>query len=331
MKTNSGAIAKLVGITLALSLVLLPATSAEKPRRRVEALAISPDGKRIALSYLNGETTFIYTVALDASLAVRLTSAKTGEELSPAFSPDGNHIAYAYFAGKKANSRIIIANADGSDTHSWSPSEVSDFGPLFSADNKTIVFSRSGFFGSYSPIAQPHAHDWSFYAADLDGTNVRELSNESFYTVSAPSISPDGTKMVIVAESLETSQQFKIYSIAHPGDPLQTFQPHVPNEVSNKNPIFNCPNYLPDGSILFMAADKRFNYDVYRVNPATGAIEKLTNENGYATNLQVSADGKTAVFLKWKRKRFEVTDESELYILDVESHKLTPVAINGLN
>ncbi|HEY4837608.1 MAG TPA: hypothetical protein VIH72_03315 [Candidatus Acidoferrales bacterium] len=165
----------------------------------------------------------------------------------------------------------------------------------------------------------------------MDGTNVRQLTNEHFYMASAPSISADGTKLVIVAESPETSQQFKIYSIAHPGDPLQTFQPHVPKEVSHKNPIFNCPNYLPDGSILFMAADKRFNYDVYRVNPDTGAIEKLTNENGYATNLQVSADGKTAVFLKWKRKRLEVTDESEICMLDVESRKLTPVDVSGPN
>ena len=322
---------KMGRIVLVFSFFLLANTCAGKPQRRVESLAISPDGKLIALSYSSGDTTFIYTVAVDTGHAVRLTSAKTGKESRPSFAPDGKRIAYTYSAGKEAHSQIIIVNADGSNPQPWSPFQVGDFGPVFSPDNKTIVFSRSGYFGSYSPIAQPHAHDWSIYAADLDGTNVRQLTNEHFYMASAPSISADGTKLVIVAESPETSQQFKIYSIAHPGDPLQTFQPHVPKEVSHKNPIFNCPNYLPDGSILFMAADKRFNYDVYRVNPDTGAIEKLTNENGYATNLQVSADGKTAVFLKWKRKRLEVTDESEICMLDVESRKLTPVDVSGPN
>lgn len=322
---------KIIRIAFVFSFLLLPNVPVAKTRHRMESLAISPDGKIVAVSYLSGDTTFIYTVALETGKAVRLTSAKTGKELSPAFSPDGKRIAYAYFAGKETNSRIIIVNADGSAAHSWPPSGVSDFGPLLSADNKTIIFSRSGFFGSNSPIAQPHSHDWGFYAADLDGTNVRQITNESFYNVSAPSISSDGKKMVIMAEGLESSQHLKTYSITDPGQALQTLQPHVPNEVSHNDPIFNCPNYLPDGSILFMAADRAVSYDVYRLNPESGAIEKLTNRSSYATDLKVSLDGKTAVFLKWKWKWQDVTDESVLYVLDVESHKLTPVAITGLN
>jgi TolB protein len=324
------ALAKLITAALAFSFLLLSSAAARKLHHRVEALAISPDGKVIALSYLSGDTTFIYTVALDTGNAVRLTSANAGKELSPAFSPDGKRVAYAYFAGKGTNSRIIIVNADGSEPHSWSTPEASDFGPLFSSDNKTIVFSRSGFFGSYSPIAQPHSHDWSFYAANLDGTNVRQITNESFYNVSAPSLSPDGKKMVMMAEGLETSQHLKIYSITDPGQALQSLQPHVPNEVSHKDPIFSCPNFLPDGNILFMAADRAVSYDVYRLNPDSGAIEKLTNRNRYATDLKVSLDGKTAVFLKWEWKWQDVTDDSVLYVLDVESHRLTPIVITGL-
>ena len=60
----------------------------------------------------------------------------------------------------------------------WSPSESNDFSPVFSPDNKSIVFSRSGFYGSYSPIAQPHPHAWRFYANDLEGTNVRVTASD---------------------------------------------------------------------------------------------------------------------------------------------------------
>jgi Tol biopolymer transport system component len=137
--------------------------------------------------------------------------------------------------------------------------------------------------------------------------------------------------MVIMAEGLETSQHLKIYSITDPGQAAQTLQPHVPNEVSHKDPIFNCPNYLPDGNILFMAADRAVSYDVYRLNPDSGAVEKLTNRNRYATDLKVSADGKTAVFLKWKWKWQDVSDESVLCVLDVETREVTPVVITGLN
>jgi len=152
--------------------------------------------------------------------------------------------------------------------------------------------------------------------------------------VSPPSISADGKNMVVVTEGLETNGQIAIYSITHPGPPLRTFRPHVSKEVEHKNPILAYPNYLPDGSILFMAASNGklgFNYDVYRLNPDTGTIEKLTNGNGYATDLKVSADGKTAVFLKYRKNwMLEVTD-AKPYLLDVQTHKLTPLKISGLN
>jgi dipeptidyl aminopeptidase/acylaminoacyl peptidase len=78
-----------------------------------------------------------------------------------------------------------------------------------------------------------------------------------------------------------------------------------------------------------MAADSHVSYDVYRLKLDTGAIEKLTNRNGYATELKVSADGKTAAFLKWRKNwKLEVTDP-EPYLLDLESHKLTHLKPRG--
>ncbi len=259
-----------------------------------------------------------------------MTDAKDGEETSPTFSPDGKRIAYSYEPSNHTRSRIVIVNVDGSDKHEWSPSSVTDLSPVLSPDNATIVFARADFYGSYSPIAQPHPHGWSFFAANLDGTNVRRLTTELFYMASRPAVSPDGKNMVVVTEGLETHQQIAIYSIISPGPPLHTFQPHIPNEISLKQPIFAYPNYLPDGSILFMAADSHVSYDVYRLKPDTSAIEKLTNHNGYATELKVSADGETAAFLKWRKNwKLEVTDP-EPYLLDLESHKLTPLKISGL-
>jgi hypothetical protein len=84
----------------------------------------------------------------------------------------------------------------------------------------------------------------------------------------------------------------------------------------------------------FMAASNGklgINYDVYRLNPDTGALDKLTNGNGYATDLKVAADGKTAAFLKWHKNWMLEATEAEPYLLDLESRKLTPLKISGLN
>jgi len=309
-----------------LSLVSYGKTSSGQ----IGSLAISPDGKLIAVSYGNDKTSFIYVIPVDTGVARRLTDAKDGEESGPSFSVDGKRIAYCYEPGDHTRSRIVIVNVDGSDMHQWSPSRVADLSPVLSPDNETMVFSRADFYGSYSPIAQPHPHGWSFFAANLDGTNVRQLTTERFYMVSPPSVSPDGKNMVVVTEGFETDQQIAIHSITSPGPPLRTFQPHVPNEADHKHPIFAYPNYLPDGNILFMAASKG-GYEVYRLNPDTGAIEKLTDRNGYATDLKVSADGKTAAFLKWRKNWMLEVTAPEPYLLDLQSHTLTPLVVTGLN
>jgi Tol biopolymer transport system component len=303
---------------------------------QITSVSVSPDGKFVAATYEKGHTSFIYKIALDTGDATRLTDAKTGVESSPSFSPDGTRIAYSYSPGNGEHSRIVIGNLDGSDLDSWSPSETSDFRPLFSPDNKTIIFARSGFYGSYSPIAQPYRHDWNFYAAGLDGTNLRQFTNDHFYMVSDASVSPDG-KSVVFVSSEEHGDVIEVRSVEDPAKPMQILRPHGPKKPSLSD-LFNCPNYMADGkSMIFLAATNGklpwsgYDYDVYRMDIASGTVERLTQGNGYASDLKVSADGKTVVFLKWHSDWHGRPNKSELYLLDLQTRKLTPFKINGLD
>jgi len=323
-----------VGLVL---LLLHPPALCGGSSGQIRSIAISPDGRLIAVDFGKDNKSFIYIVGVDAGIATRLTEAKTGAESGPAFSPDGKRITYSYWSGNGPRSSIVIGNVDGSDMHSWSSPESGDYWPVLSPDNKTIIFARSGYYGNYSPIAQPYPHAWSFYASDLDGTNIRELTTESFYMASPASVSPDSKSMVAATEGLDTPRQIAVYSLDHSGKPSLSLRPHVPKEADHKNPILAYPNYMPDGkSILFMAASNGklwsgYDYDVYRVDIETGLVERLTKGNGYATDLKVSADGKTAVFLKWRSDWHSTPVKSEIYLLDVETHKLTPFKITGLD
>jgi Tol biopolymer transport system component len=320
-------------VTFLLFLLLAHSSYGGDASIQVGSLALSPDGKFIAVDVKEGSMSFIYKVAADSGIATRLTNATTGKETSPAFSPDGKRIAYVYWPGKGARSRIVMVDVDGLNPRQWSLSAVTDSSPVFSPDNKTIVFSRAELYGNDSPIAQPHAHAWKFYACDLDGRNIREITTESFYMVSPPSISPDGRSMVVVTEGLETNRQIAIYSLVEPGPPTLTLQPHVPKEADHKNPIMAYPNFVPDGSVLFMAASNGkhgYDYDIYRVTVRTGTLEKLTNGNGYATDLKVSADGRTAAFLKWRKNWSGDLVSSQVYLLDLQSRETKPLNISGL-
>lgn len=184
--------------------------------------------------------------------------------------------------------------------------------------------------------AQPYRHDWNFYAASLDGTNLRQLTNDHFYMVSYASVSPDGKSMVFVS-SEEHGDVIEVRSVEDPAKPRQILRPRLPKKPS-LGQLFNCPNYMPDReSILFLAATdgklpwSGYDYDVHRMDVGTGAVERLTQGNGYATDLKVSADGKTAVFLKWRSDWHGTPNKSELYLLDLPTHRLTPLKVSGLD
>jgi Tol biopolymer transport system component len=70
------------------------------------SIALSPDGKTIAIDVKTSRTSFIYLVPADTGIALRLTNAKAGKEGSPAFSADGKRVAFTYWLGEGARSRI---------------------------------------------------------------------------------------------------------------------------------------------------------------------------------------------------------------------------------
>lgn len=295
--------------------------------------AFSPDGQSILLSRSHATSSFLYKVALDTGRGSRLTSASSGFEGSPSFSPDGKYIAFSYARGN-SHSRIFIVNADGTNAHPLfsSDSDADDFSPVFTTNGQRIYFARSAFFGNYSPIARPSQHEWDIFSVDMDGRDLRQITKERFYDISAPSLSMDGKKMLFSTSTQEGSR-FAIYLLDSPSKPKSLLQPHVPKEP--RSPIFSSALFAPDGqSILFMAASEgsrgaAFDYDVYRMELRGGSVTKLTSANGYATGLCVSPDGKKALFMKWTSDEHRTPIASKLYLLDLETRQVSPLPISG--
>jgi Tol biopolymer transport system component len=73
-----------------------------------------------------------------------------------------------------------------------------------------------------------------------------------------------------------------------------------------------------------------YDYDVYRADITTGAVERLTKGNGFASNLRISADGKKAVFLRWRSDWHGTPVKSEVYLLDMQTYTVTALEITGL-
>ena len=308
-----------------LLLIVVPATCAANPRGEVHGIAVSPDGKTMAVAYMKGNTGFIYKIDMETGIASRLTNAKTGKESSPAFSADGKLLAYSYVSGR-TNQRIIVMDTDGSNPHSLTEPGTANLYPTFSPDGNTIYFGRS------QPA--PADHLWDIFSVGTDGSDVRQVTHEGFVQISQPSISADGKKLLVVTLGLYTPQRMEIYLLGHPEQPSQVLSPSVHREAT-PGPIFAYPNFMPDGrSILFLAASNRivsYDYDVYRLDLASDAIERLTKGIGYASDLKVFADGKTAVVLKWRSDWQGSAVKSDFYLIDLQKRKLTRLKVKGLH
>jgi len=111
-------------------------------------------------------------------------------------------------------------------------------------------------------------------------------------------------------------------------EPLHLSIPNGPN-----SPIFNSPDMAPDGrSVIFLAATqgtKAFDYDVFRFDLATNTLSKLTVNNGYATDLAISPDGKSAVVLRWTSRWGSNPNLSKVYLLNLNTKAVTPLPITG--
>jgi dipeptidyl aminopeptidase/acylaminoacyl peptidase len=114
------------------------------------------------------------------------------------------------------------------------------------------------------------------------------LYDDAGHECSGPSISPDSAHVAFLREARST-----------PLEPVDTALVVLPldgsGEVRELAPGWDLwpgrPVWSPDGAALYVTADEQGARPVFRVDVATGAVERLTGDRGHYGDLQVSRDG----------------------------------------
>jgi Tol biopolymer transport system component len=213
-----------------------------------------------------------------------------------------------------ARAALMVAKPDGTSPRTVVSNAEDNFGPVFVPHSDRILFLRSGAFEHYySPLVDNHRHKIDLFSADLATGSVTQITKRKFYDCRHISVSADGKQTII-----SSSFNFLILSADEPDPPIRSLQPGVPNAPSQ--PVDYYPTWLPDGrSIIFSAAVQppsgNYDYNVYRLDIDSGAIEQLTNLSGPIEGLSVSTDGKKAVLLR----------QGTYLILNLSTHQLRPM------
>jgi Tol biopolymer transport system component len=247
-----------------------------------------------------------------------------GTWISVDVSPDGSTVIFDLLGDLYS---MPIGGADGSN--GVTPTKLTsgmawDMQPRYSPDGQWICFTsdRTG--------KSERAGD-NIWIMRKDGTDLRQVTNETFRLVNNPSWSPDGNYLVARKHftgrrSLGSGEIWMYHRAAAEANAMEGVQlTKRPNEQKDVNePIFS-----KDGKYLFYSQDVTsgdlFEYDkdsnqqiyaVRRLNLRTGEIDSYITGPGGACRPTPSPDGKLIAFVR------RVGARTGLHVLDVESGRV---------
>jgi Tol biopolymer transport system component len=240
----------------------------------------SPDGRTIAFNARrvgDKQPNHIYTMRADGSARRRLTS---GTPTSfDAWSPDGRRILFTRW-GKKSELWSIAAN--GRDPRRLTRNSVDDWGPSWSRDQRSIVYTRE--------VQQGQFRHYDVFVMKAQGGAVRRVTRTG--DSEAAGWSPDGRQIAFIrrgdSEAFLTPQSVFVSNADGSGARLLIKIGGHPDGVRGVV-------WSPDGSWLLVAA------------PGIGLVRVSTNGDGHRwltrnkrdTSPVLSPDGREIAF---KRK-----------------------------
>jgi len=245
--------------------------------------SLSPDGKSVVYAGKASGNWDLYLQRVGGKNPRNLTSDSAADDTQPAFSPDGERIA---FRSERERGGIFVMGATGE-----SVKRLTDFGyhPAWSPDAREVAFSTHN-------IEDPN--DRSLERSDIWIVNAatgekRQVTGETIGDAAQPQWSPTGARLAYWSK--RKGGQRDLWTIpAAGGTPV----PVTDDAAFDWNPVWS-----PDGKHLYFASDRGGQMNLWRVaiEEKTGIVkgppEPLTTPSPYAQHLSFSRDGRRAAYV----------------------------------
>jgi dipeptidyl aminopeptidase/acylaminoacyl peptidase len=301
-------------------------------KKSSQSPAWSPDGSRLAFTSDRSDKRQIYVINPRGGDAEALTSAEDGVGNTVAWSPDGKSIAYTVTEPKSAAIKdrekkygeFQIVEQDYRMTHLF----VIDVATRASRPLTSGAFTVGGF--RWSPDSQSIAFDHrlnsspsSSGSANISIVSVADGAVRTLVEQEGPDTnpawSPDGSRIAFQTAMASPSFYYTNSRIATV--PASGGAPTVLTAAFDEDP--NLVAWKPGG--VYFAASERTYAHLYRVDPATKAIAKVTPaQPAVNSSFSLSADGSSYAYL-----RSDAKSMSEIYVGGLGTPKPPPGGEGG--
>jgi len=238
---------------------------------------LSPDGKMLLYVSRDGDDLDIFLQRVGGANPINLTADCTFADYDPAFSPDGNRIA---FRSQREGGGLFVMGATGE-----SPQRVSEAGfePSWSPDATRLVYTTEDVLEPYSrsSISQ-------LWVLELSTGERRLLYSGDAVS---PSFSPSG-KLVAFWAAIEGIRD--IWTIPVEGG--------KPTAVTNDTHTDWNPFFSPDGRTLYFISDRSGRPNLWRVSidevsgKVLGLPHPVTAGTSMIDGASASSDGRRVAF-----------------------------------
>lgn len=215
-----------------------------------------------------------------------------GTETQPAFSPDGNQIAFAW-KDENGDHQHIYVKLLGAETPLKVTSDpTDDYSPTWSPDGHSIAFLRVG------------SRERGIYTVPAIGGSARKVFTPIGtieWDRGALSWSPDGSR-IIFPDGKSAKSPSAIYSLR-----LDTMQAAPITSPANLQDGDSSPSFSPDGSkIAFVRGTEGAVRDVFIMDANGGEPRQLTFDRRFVSGLAWTADSSAIVFSSDRGGKFSL-------------------------
>jgi len=262
--------------------------SIENPATWGEAILSETTAARIAFDSNRDGNVEIYVMNSEGSDPTRLT-ARPGEGLAAAWSPDGSQIAFStstdsfvldletdelrqlppggqmnwspdgnrivFVRHVDGDAEIFVMNSDGSDVRQLTHNDCGDFEPVWLPDGERIGWSSDC------------VGNADIYVMGADGTNLVRLTDSKGHDA-YPHWSPDGSRIVFCSDR---TGAWEIYVMDADGSNVR--------QLTHAGSFAGAPRWSPDGTQIVFEADWDGDAEIYVMNADGSNVRQLTDNN----------------------------------------------------